>query len=231
MADQPNTPEQPDYAGYPSLEHLKQGYRNSSQEAQRLKAQAEMLEQQLAQVALQRTQAPQPQRNARERLQEVGMPVDDMMELISTSLGEALKPMYGAAMARPRMLATYGDDFGKFESQIYASINADPNLVQKHNQLMMVDPETAAEWAYLRYSEQQRRQHTQTQPPNGAVEQARSEASIPNSRSSDQRQSPGEADQAESRRRAWEHYQKTGNPEAYARLRIKESLSPDFFNK
>jgi hypothetical protein len=225
-------PTNPDYAGYQNLEQLAQGYRNSGQEAQRQKARADMLEQQLAQVALQHTQQQQPQpqpRNVRERLQEVGMPVDDMLELVNTALGDALKPMYGAAMARPRMLATYGDDFGKFESQIYAEINKDPALVQRHNQLMMTDPETAAEWAYLRYAEQQRRHQPSDPAPNGQVEQARSEASIPNSRTGDQRQSPQEADQNEARRRAWEIFKTTGNPEPFARVRIRETLNPDAF--
>lgn len=229
----PEDTPQPDFAGYQNVEQLAQGYRNSGQEAQRQKARADMLEQQLAQVAMQHQaqmqQEPTP-RNVRSRLQDVGMPVDDILELTREVIGDALKPMYGVAMARPRMLANYGDDYSKFESQIYAHINSDPNLVQRHNQMLTVDPEAAAEWAYLKFGDHQRR-HQPAQAPNGQVEQARAEASIPNTRASEQRSSPGEADQQESRRRAWDHYQKTGNPEAYARLRIKETLSPDFFTK
>lgn len=232
MADE-NEGQPPDYAGYESSEALANGYRASSQEAKRLKDQNVALEQQLR--AMSANQAPRQDPNdPRQVLEGYAVPVDALDRYLDaklqTSLGQAFQPVARLFEARPKMLARY-PDYGKFEADVSQYAANDPEVSQGFNAMMQTDPFAAQEYAYLKYSESQRRKSPAPEESNGArqVRRQASEARIPSQRSGDARSTPDNA--ADLVDRAREHFQKTGNAVPFAKTRLRQVIPDSFLNQ
>lgn len=220
-----------DLAGYPSSDELAKAYRASSVEGQRQKARADQetqarvaLEQQLAQY---RQQVPQ-RGDPAQRLAEYGVPVEALEEFVTSRFTAAFEPIAKGALARNSLLTSY-PDYQKYEADVAQFVNGDPALSQKYQRLFATDPEAAMEYAFLRFGENKRT--TAGQTANGPTPQqaARSEAQIPSNRTGDARNQTGAQDDLLAR--TWEHYQKTGNPTAFAKARLRQTISDEFLNK
>jgi len=215
--------QEPDYAGYQDLNGLVGGYRASSDEAKRQKARADMLEQQLTE------RQAVPQRNAEGardpagRLTEWGVPTDALGDFVSEQIQKAFAPLAQGFQARNEMLSRH-PDYNKFESDVAQFINSDPDLSQRYQRMFNSDPTGAMEYAYLKFGTTRKSEKTQT---NGA---AKKEASIPSQRASNQGPaSPSQNDEVKAK--AWERYQKTGDPTAFAKARLREVISDEFLSK
>lgn len=220
----PNEPvRQRDLAGYPDEAALVRGYRESSAEAQRLRAQNQLLEQQLLQQEQQRTinQRPSPM----QQLQEYGIPIDPLDQLIQQRVAAAFEPVVRSVQARSTVVAQY-EDYNKFEADVARYIQADPQLSQSYQTMFQADPAGAMEWAYLKYGNHQRT----NQPPPPDNGQGMKEASIPTSRGGGDgtRNTNPIQERVE---RAWEHYQKTGQPQAYAMARLQQAIPDSYFEQ
>jgi len=218
-----------EFAGYDSVDDLVKAYRSSSDEGKRQRQRADtaeaaartLLEQQVQRQAV-------PQRgDPASRLAEYGVPVDALDEYVRSRVNETFEPIARGAMARNSMLSSH-PDYQKYEADVAQFINEDPSLSQSYQKLFAADPVSAMEFAFLKYGDVKRREH-----PNGdstPQQIARSEAQIPSSRAGDARTQPA-AQQDERLNRTWEHYQKTGDPRAFAKARLSQAVSDDFLNK
>lgn len=222
--------ENEDFAGYEDLNGLRTGYRESGAEAkrQRERAEAEAQRAQLLEQQLQATLQQQRPRNQDPgtRLSELGVPVDALDEYVGQQIQRAFAPIAQGLTARQRVLSRY-PDYPKHEAEVAQFIESDPNLSGRYQRLMQTDPETAIEFAMLKYGESRR--DSEPEPKRKPQKQAASEAQIPSARTGDARTQPS-VDQ-EQTGRAWDHYQKTGNPVAFAKARLRQIISDDFYNK
>lgn len=223
MAEEKETPEQPDLAGYQDVSGLAQGYRASSDEAKRQKARADLLEQQLAERQV------IPQRNAEGardpagRLTEWGVPVDALDEFVSGAIQKAFAPLAQGFQARNEMLTRH-PDYNKFESDVAQFISSDPDLSGRYQRMFASDPTGAMEYAYLKFGQTRK---TEKAPTNGA---SKKEASVPSQRASNQGPTtPSQNDEVKAK--AWERYQKTGDPTAFAKARLREVISDEFLSR
>jgi hypothetical protein len=219
--------EKPDLAGYPNTDELVKAYRSSGDEAKRLKAKVDLLEQQMTQ------RQPVPQRdsygrftrpmNADERLSEMGVPVDALGEYVGQAIERAFAPLAQGLQARTQLVSQYSD-YNKYESDVAQFVNSDPDLQARYQRMFQHEPVGAMEYAYLKYG-QTKRPTENGQAQNGT----RKEAMVPSGRSSEGKQSP--SDQDEALARTWERYQKTGDPTAYAKARLRQVIPDEFLNK
>lgn len=229
--EEPNAPPQPDLAGYPSQEALVAGYRASGEEAKKWRERAQTLEQQYQaaiDVANRRPDIPQRHR-PEDRLTELGIPTDALDEMISQRLNNAFQPIVkqlnGAQEARVKMLASYGPDYSKYESDVAQFIASDPDMSARYQRMFETDQAGAMDYAYLKYGESRRR--AQPAQTTGSPEQV-VEASIPTSRKGG---SPKGHNQEETLSQAWDQFKKTGNPETYAKARLRTVIKDDFLNQ
>lgn len=221
--------EQPDLAGYQSVNDLAKGYRASSDEAKRLKARAELLEQQNRELLSARPNVPQ-RGNPADTLTEYGIPLEPLEAIINDRVARgvaaAFEPIARGASARNSILSEY-PDYQKFEADVARYVESDPDVSQKYQKMFGVDPEGAMEFAFLKFGEHKRRETPAAKSPQ---REARSEAQIPSDRRGDARKDPGSA-QEEVLARSWEHFQKTGDPRAFAKARIRQVVSDEFLNR
>jgi hypothetical protein len=231
---------QPDYAGYPDLDSLVKGYRSSSEEGKRQrdeairqKQRADMLEQQ----ASQRQQVPPRGQDGRfqahdpaARLMEYGVPVDALQEytaqMISSAVANAFSPITQGIHARDRLMSEY-QDYSQHEASVARFVNEDPDFSARYQKMFSSDPVGAMDYAFLKYGERARKQSS----GNGVVSPMpqKIEAQIPSNR-----MGAGTAptsDRNEVLAKAWERYQKTGDPTAFARARLRETISDEFLSK
>lgn len=211
-----------DLAGYQNTEDLVKGYRASGEEAKRQKARADLLEQQLAQF----NRPNVPNRDPRSQLDPY-IPIDALDEYVGTRIAQAFEPIARGAMARNDMLSRHSD-YDKFEADVAKFVNEDPQLSQSYQRMFASDPLGAMEYAYLKYGEQRRSSEGTKRTPQS---QARAEAQIPSSRAGDARQEGTQAQEQEHLNRAWEHFQKTGNPSAYAKARLRGVIRDEFLQR
>lgn len=220
----------PDLAGYPTPDALAQGYRASGAEAQRQKQRADALEQQMqAMFAANQRQAPQSTDPTIQQLTDLGIPVAAVEELIErkvqSRIGEAFGSLQNGLHARNNVAAQY-PDYVKFEHDVMAYINADPQTSHKYNAMFKVDPEGAVEYAFLKFGESRRR--TAPQPQSG---ESTVHATIPSNRSGESRRQPDAGDRVQN---AWENYQRSGSKqaaEAYAKARLFNVVTDEFLNQ
>jgi len=222
----------PDLAGYPTPEALAQGYRNSSAEAQRLKARADAAESQL-QAMLAANQRPvysQPPKTWEDQLMENGVdPAPIRLGIQQESrqiVQELFQPIAQGLQARGKIVAQH-PDYLKFEQQVAAFIESDPQFSQSYNKMFSVDPLGAMEFAFLKYGDAQRRNAVPS--PNGSLDPAH--ATIPTQRSGDSRR--GE-DPNDTIRAAYERYQQapsSPNAYAYAKARLRTVITDEFLNQ
>ena len=227
----------PDLAGYQSTEDLVKGYRSSSDEAKRQKNRADeaerrlqLFEQQFQQTAMRSSNG---HADPEARLQELGIPIDALEQFVVSrqkrAISEEITPLVQGAQARNTMMASY-PDYQKFEADVAKAMEADPDFAQRYQRMFKADPEAALEFAFLKYSETSRKSAAQNGGGNGEVQRARSGAQIPSKRQGDARTiSTSQSDEAISR--GWEHYQKSGDPRAFAKARLGQVIREEFLNR
>ena len=220
----------PDLAGYPSVDELLKAYRASSDEGKRQRQRADQAEarsRELEQYAVTQRQAIPQRGDPASRLAEYGIPVDALDEYVNTRVAQAFEPVARGAMARNAMLTSY-PDYQKYEADVAQFVSNDPGLSQTYQKMFSVDPVAAMEFAFLKFGQVERGKVL----ANGASPQAaaRAEAQIPSSRAGDARTQPA-AQEDERLTRSWEHYQKTGDPRAYAKARLRQVISEDFLKQ
>ena len=226
--------QQPDYAGYPNLDELVKGYRNSGAEAKRLRDELNQ-----AKAEVQQVRAPIPQqRTAFDQLTDYGVPPDLLREAIRMEarqeVQQAFAPIVGGMQGRNKMVSEYSD-YIKFENDVTNYVQSDPGLTETYQTIFNARdergnpkpnaPAAAMDWAFLKFGESRRRSHTATQD-NGAADKAA--AQIPSARSGDTRSTPT---QDQGLKEAWDHFQKTGDPKPYASLRLRKAYSDEFLNR
>lgn len=219
-----------DLAGFSDETQLAQAYRNSSTEARRQKERADALEQAFANANRQDVN-PRGHSRPEDRLSELGIPVDALDELVNQRLQRAFEPLIRAGSARSTVMAQY-PDYQKYETDVAAYLSTDRATQEKYNRMFAADPEAAMEYAFLSFGEHQRR--TAATKPNGAEAQTRQQrvdAQIPSAGGDRSRQTQSNEGADERIRKAFEHYQKTGNPTEYAKARLSGIFSEDFFKK
>lgn len=208
----------PDYAGYPSVEALVSGYKNSGAEAQRWRQRALELE-----AAL--TPAPKPADNPYDQLSNYGLPVESLREVIGREIQNQFAPLAKGISARSTVLSRY-PDYQKFEAEVANFINQDPATQQAYNAMFNADPAGAMEFAFLKFGDHQRR----TAPPDAGKGQERgkqADAAIPSRGGAPNRQ----ADDGDLTQRAWDHYQKTKDPSAFIKARLRKAIPDSFYEK
>lgn len=222
----------PDLAGYASPEELAKAYRASSDEGKRQRQRADQLEQRLSAVEQSFTRQSVPQRaNPADSLSEYGIPVDTLdafvSERVARGVAKAFEPIARGATARNTIMSEY-PDYQKFETDVARYVESDPEMSNTYQRLFEADPAGAMEFAFLKFGEAKRKEH-----PNGATKpqtSARAEAQIPSNRAGDARTIAGNAGE-ELLSRSWDHYQKTGDPRAFAKARIRQVVSDEFLSK
>jgi hypothetical protein len=212
-----------DLAGYPSIDALVQGYRNSSQEAQRLSQRLQQVEQAMVQMQQPRTQSPRPE----DRLSDLGIPVDALDEVINARLQKAFEPIAKGVNARSQVMAQY-PDYVKFENDVNQYIQADPQLAQTYGAMFNADPVGAIEYAVLKFGESKRRSGAQNGDAGNRQEKVN--AQIPTGRTSETR-ARQDAGTADITAKAWEHFQKTGDPKPFAKARLRQGIPDSFFER
>lgn len=216
MSDEPNTH---DLMGYKTVEDLVAAKRSSDQEARRMADRIGNLERLVAETANPRQSV--PVRDPYARLDELGVPSDAVREAIrnevSGAISGAFEPILRGVNARQRAMAKY-PEYHKFEAEMASFIERDPDLSQMYQRVLAVDPEAAMELAVAKFG--QSRQAAATAKPA-------TENTLPNTRNGDSRQAPDTRDQVRS---AWEHFQKSGNPRAFATARLREAIPDSFLN-
>ena len=118
-------------------------------------------------------------------------------------------------------------DYQKYEADVANFVNADPDFSQRYARMFSADPVAAMELAFLKFGESKRKGAPPPQAPNA---QEMADASLPGGRAGDSRRTEqsaeGEIDEA------FRRYQKSGSQqdaEAYAKLRIRQSIPDSFY--
>ena len=225
----PVPPLNPDLAGYPDVPRLVDGYRNAGEEAKRQRERAEKAEQALSNVLLQGQANPRQQVPNRrsttpeELLDDAGIPVAPIRDLVMGAVQEALAPLTRGVAARGQMVSR-NPDYVQFENEVAAFIEQDPELSKSYPALFQADPAGAMEYAFLKFGDSRRRVHPHTNGERTGV----GDAAIPTVRAGDGR-GVGQQDQAV--QEAFQRFQRTGSSadaQAYARARIGPLIREQF---
>ena len=224
-------PLNPDLAGYPSVDALVAGYRNSGQEAKRLADENRRLAAE-RDVAIQYAANPRqdiPQRSSGaplDRLKEIGVDTDALSQYVGDSIRTAFQPIQQGFEARNTVLGRY-PDYGKFESDVAAFVQSDPALNQTYQRMFQADPAGAFEFAFLKFGESRRR----TAPNGESMQGDAAHAAIPSGmRAGDSRRPPDEQGRLNA---LFQRYQQTQNPNdarAYAKARLGQVISDEWLN-
>lgn len=224
MSDEGQGGNAPDLMGYKSVDDLVAAKRASDQEARRMAERIGRLETMMTETMAANPRQPVPNRDPYARLDELGVPADAVREAIrnevTSAISGAFEPIVRGSQARQQVLSRY-PDYNKFEADVATFIQSDPDLSQTYQRVFNADPAAAMELAILKFGQTQR---GRTAP---AEEPSVTENALPSMRSGDARQP---ADTREQVRAAWEHFQKTGNPRAFAAARLRESIPDSFLN-
>ena len=107
----PQTPLNPDLAGYPDVTRLVDGYRSSSDEAKRQRDRADKYEALLGQmvangVANPRQSVPDRSSSPEDRLTDLGVPVDALSAYVDKKLSQAFEPISRGMQARGKIVIT-----------------------------------------------------------------------------------------------------------------------------
>jgi hypothetical protein len=218
-----------DYGPYSNPQELLNGYRASSSEAQRLKAELDALR---SQAANPRMEIPQRSASPLEELETLGIPTRALDAVIQDRLTQAFAPLaqqiQGQQRARQHMLSTYGQEYVKFQPEVAQFVGSDPVMNETYTRMSAADPVAAEEWAYLRFGEVKRRQNPEPQPRDKAKA---TEHSIPTSRQGDARNGPSQ--EQEMVEAAREQAFKTGSKrdiERFGSMRLRQAISKRFYD-
>lgn len=235
MEDQNPNPQQPlnpELAGYPSVEHLVAGYKNSSEEGKRQRERADKLEQLVTQQLManaenQRRTVPDRSKKPEDQLTDYGVPVDALDAYLERKFDQKFAPITQGIQARGQIVAKH-PDYIQFENDVAQFINTEPDMAQRYNAMFNVDPLGAMEYAFLKFGDSRR---GALPSANGGGREGISDASIPSSRSGDGRRAP---DQGSAIQSAFERWQKSGSSAdaaAYAKTRLRTVITDDFLNE
>lgn len=215
-------PTQPDLMGYKSVDDLVAAKRASDAELKRMNERLAGLEQSFQ--SIQRTSQPARFNTPEEELGAYGVPTQALDAVINQRLQAAFEPIARGMQARQSVVSRY-PDYAQHEAEVAKYVSENPDLNDRYQRMFRADPESAMEYAMLKYSEGRR---ASTPAPPKKSEAAR-EASIPSSRAGDARSTDSVGDDVVEQAR--EHYQKTGNPEYYGRARLRQIINPEFYNR
>lgn len=233
MEDQNSTPPMnPDLAGYPTVEALVAGYRNSSNEGKTQRERADKLEQLVTQQLVsnaenQRRSVPDRTKSPEDRLTDYGVPVDALQEWGRNLVREAFAPIQNGLQARGQIVSKH-PDYVQFENDVAQFINTDPDMSQSYAKMFEANPVGAMEYAFLKFADSRR---GSLPSPNGGGREGISDASIPTGRVGDGRRAPSHDDNVQA---TFERWQKTGHSkdaEAFAKARLKSVITDDFLNQ
>jgi hypothetical protein len=225
----------PDLAGYPNVDALVKGYRESGSEAKRLRDELQKRDELLAQFLTNGGASPngrqsvpdRRQSSPEERLTEFGLPVSDMRDMVRGEVRAALEPISQGIQARGKVVSEH-PDYIQFEVDVAHYINTDPELSVRYPKMFSADPEGAMEYAFLKFGETRRRA---AGAPAGGTRESPADAAIPTSRAGDGRRGP---DHDSAIREAFERFQKTGSSRdaaAYAKARLRNVISDEFLSQ
>lgn len=222
-----------DLAGYADETQLVKAYRSSSTEAQRQKARADALEQALNAMNQRPAVNPRGHSQPEDQLAELGIPVEAIDSMIQRRAQEVVarsfEPIAKGMTARNTVMAEY-PDYQKYENEVAKFIQQDERLNDKYNRMFATDPESAMDYAFLKFGESQRRANPKPPADNGGGK--RTDAQIPSGRTAEGRTRP--EDSGDDLQRAYEAFRKTGDPrarDAYVKARLRGQFSEGFFDK
>lgn len=225
--DQPQPPLNADLAGYPDVPTLVNGYRASSTEAQKIRAERDQLQGLLGQILAANPRAEVPDRRSKspqDRLTEFGVPVDALTEHVQGIVRDAFQPLTQGMSARGRLVSEH-PDYVKFEQDVANFIASDPELSTAYPKMFESAPAQALEYAFLKFGESRRRTLPTAEGRVGA-----GDAAIPSSRSGEGRREPDTSGELQ---QAFEAYQRSGSradAEKYAKIRLRGVISDGFLN-
>jgi hypothetical protein len=214
----------PDFAGYSSSEELARGYRASSQEAKRLAAENQRLQEAYQSAAVNQRQDIPNRTSPSDRLAEFGIPADALNEFVNERVGQALRPLAEGFQARGKVLNEY-PDYQKYEAEVAEYVNSDPDFSQRYGRMFAADPAGAMQLAFLKFAESKRKTAPTPKAPNA---QEMADASLPGERTGDTRRA-GTSNQSNIDD-AWKRYQQTGSTrdaEAFALARLHTIISDE----
>jgi hypothetical protein len=211
------------------LSEVERRYSESSREGQRLAQENNLLRQQM--LAAQ----PAPAVDAYQELETIGIPSRTLREVVRREAQEALNPVVnliqGSVNSRNHMMANYGQDYTKFESDVMAHVEADPALKDRYARLFAADPVGAAEYAFLQFGEHKRRTNPVDTTSQERREAEGSQARVPLSRQSEGRR---EGSRPNARLQGlWERYQHNpsrANAESFLTARLGQSIPDEHLN-
>lgn len=232
--------EEQDLMGYANTAEMANALRASGTEAKKWKTAAEQAQQAatqaLAQLQALTTVNPRqdvPQRNGyQSRLEEAGIPPEPIADMAREEARrifreEFMEPMAQQGQARSKLLGRYGQDYVKYESDVYAFIESDPELSRSYNTMVKADPVGAMDYAFLKFGDAQRREHK----GRGQRAESSTEAQIPSNRSGESRRNPNGTDDL---RNAWEKYRddpNAGTARQYAKARLRTVIKDEWLNQ
>lgn len=232
MDEQPQTPQlNPDLAGYPSVDGLVKGYRESSQEAQKQRLRAEAAElalQALAQngAANPRQSVPDRSQGPEGRLSDLGIPVDELRQVVRQEAAQMFEPITRGIAARQTVLGRH-KDYQSFEADVANWVQSDPERNLAYQQVFATNPVVAMEWAFQGFADDRRRAGL----PEDTTRDEIAHAQIPGARNGETRRMPQNGE--DRLQRLFENYQNNPNKltaEAYARERLHRVITDDHLN-
>jgi hypothetical protein len=234
-----NGQEEQDLMGYASVQDMANALRASGTEAKKWKTAAEQAQQaatqtlaQLQALTMVNPRQDVPQRNGYQtQLEEAGVPYNPVVETAREEArriirDEFFEPMQQQSQARNKILGRYGQDYVKFESDVYAYIESDPELSRSYNTMVKADPVGAMDYAFLKFGDAQRREHKGRPRAESSTE-----AQIPSNRSGESRRNPNGTDDL---RNAWEKYRddpNAGTARQYAKARLRTVIKDEWLNQ
>jgi len=166
MAEADRPPEnqvdqKPPLMGYANSEELVRAKAASDAEAKRMYAKIQELEQ--AVNVLENSN--RPQSDPWTRLTDLGIPADDLRQVVKSSIGEFLEPVTKTYQARENVIRR-NPDYAKYEPQVNRWLADNPELSQQYYRDLAAAPETAMEWAFGRYTLEKRRERREKDVPD-----------------------------------------------------------------
>lgn len=210
----------PDLMGYKSVDDLVAAKRSSDQEAKRMAQRIQELEQ-FQQFQQQQQITDRQPRDPYGRLNEWGLPVDDLRQAISQQVAEALQPLTRSVQARNAVIQRK-PEFLKHESQVMQWLAENPELNARYQRGLQTDPELAFEWAYNEYGTQKRAEA----PAQQSVTDDPAAMALPNAQASNDRTNQSMPDE-DAIKKAIAYGQQYGDWNPFFKLRT-QGTSVDF---
>lgn len=225
QAAEPTSPPEPQgyYGGkYTSIEEWETATRHSEQEGSRLANRVRELESQL-QTRVNPAEQAAARRDPREALQEYGIPVEPLLELVREATRTELAPDRAINMA-VGSLGSRRPDFTRNARDMDTWLVAHPEVAQRYHEVSRNPAlaDMALEWAYDRFVEDRRSvaAPTPVQPATNPTD-----GMIPTSMGGGDRNSGNTAADDEQLVNSARYAREFGDPGPYGRLRLRNILN------